>query len=231
MYLFDRAAWLTSDDVLARLPADRQAEIGGWIVTPLANGVHVDYFGKDAAANRVIYGADVKGEAISNAAVYPATSEPALKEPALQMVRALRAARDVMARHADWHSCANAPLNTVVLPPDSNGIVAVYFLTPQTEMNSFPLGGHYEVDIGRDGSTAYARSFTKTCLTISKSPSATGAQPAALIVTHLLDPQPTEIHVFEQYYIGIPIFVGTGPNTFWEVESGTIKKVSAPISR
>jgi hypothetical protein len=231
MYLFDRAAWLTSDDVLARIPADRQAEFGGWIVTPLADGVHVDYFGKDAAADHVIYGADVKGEAVSNAAVYPATAEPPLKEPALQMVRALRAARAVMERHADWHSCTNAPLNTVVLPPDSNGIVAVYFLTPQTEMNSFPLGGHYEVDIARDGSTAYARSFTKDCLTVSKSPPATGAQPAALFVTHILDPQPTEIHVFEQYYVGIPIFVGTGPNTVWKVESGTIKKVSAPIGK
>src|SRR4051812_18268024 len=90
MYLFDRAAWLTSDDVLARLPSDRQGEVGGWIVTPLADGVHVDYFGKDAAADHVVYGADVKDGAVANALVYPSTAEPPLKEPALQMVRALR---------------------------------------------------------------------------------------------------------------------------------------------
>jgi hypothetical protein len=228
MYLFDRAAWITSDDVLARLPRNRQAEIGGWIVTPSAEGVHVDYFGKDDAADDVIYGADVKGEAIAKAVVYPSTSEPSLKEPALQMVRALRTARDVVGRHADWRSCTNAPLNTVVLPPNDNGIVAVYFLTPQTERNSFPLGGHCEVDIARDGSIAFSRAFTKGCLTISKPPLGAGAQPAGVVVTHILDPQPTEIHVFEQYYVGLPIFVGTGPSTVWKVESGTIKKVSAP---
>jgi len=231
LYVFDRAAWLTSDDVLARLPPDRQGEVGGWIVTPLADGVHVDYFGKDAAANRVVYGADVKGETVANAVVYPSTAEPLLKEPASQMVRALRAARDVMGRHADWRSCSNAPLNTVVLPPDSKGTVAVYFLTPQTEVNSFPMGGHYEVDIARDGSTAYTRPFTNACLTMPKPPLGGGTQPAGLFVTHILDPQPTEIHVFEQYYVGLPVFVATGPGTVWKVEAGTIQKVAVPTAK
>src|SRR4051812_47697755 len=58
MYQFDRAAWVTSDDIQARLPIDRAGEVGGWIVTASNASYHVDYFGKGSAADRVVYSAD-----------------------------------------------------------------------------------------------------------------------------------------------------------------------------
>jgi len=231
MYLYDRAAWVTSDDAIARIPASRLEEVGGWVVTRTASGFHVDYFGKDAAADRVVYSADVNGGTVTNATVFAGTDEPTLKEPALQMARALRAARTEAARHADWRPCANAPFNTVVLQPQSDGIIPVYFLTPQTEMDSFPMGGHYEVDIAPNGTTAYTRSFTNACLTMSKPPPSAGAAPAGVFVTHILDPHPTEIHVFEQYYIGLPLFVGTGPKTVWKIEGGAVENASPMIAK
>ncbi len=231
MYFFDRAAWLTSDDLMARLPVERRAEIGGWVVTPAAHGVQVDYFGKDANAEHVIYSADVKGDTITNANIYPATAAPPLKEPALQMSRALHSARAEMDRHSDWQPCAKARFNTIVLPPDPSGVVPVYFLTPQTALDSFPFGGHYEVDIARDGSARNARAFARSCITIPKPELGNGPVPAALFITHLLDTHPTEIHVFEQYYIGIPVLVGTSPNTVWKVVDGQIDDISGVMAK
>ena len=231
MFLYDRAAWIASDDATARIPSARQVEVGGWVVTSTATGFHVDYFGKDSGAERVVYSADLNDGKVTNATVFPVASEPTLKEPALGMAQALRAAREEMKRHSDWRPCARAPFNTVVLPPDSDGTVPVYFLTPQTELDRFPFGGHYEVDIAANGSTARARSFTNGCITVSKPPLRGGATPAALFVTHVLDPHPTEIHVFEQFNIGLPVYVGTGPKSVWKVEDGNVEDVSAMMTR
>jgi hypothetical protein len=231
MYLYDRAAWVTSDDLIARLPIERAPEIGGWVVSPTVNGVHVDYFGKDGNADRAVYAADVNGGTVINATIYPIKAEPLLKEPALQMAHALRAAWVEMGHHSGWQPCTNARFNTIVLPPERDGTVPVYFLTPQTQTGSFPFGGHYEVDIAADGGAIYSRAFTRSCIMMTKPPLSGGATPAALFLTHLLDPHPTEVHVFEQYYVGVPVFVGTGPKSVWKVEDGRVDDVSAMMTK
>ena len=226
MFWYDRAAWVSSDDLLAKLPANRRSEIGGWIVSPSTNGLHVDYFGK--AVDRVVYAVEVSGQVLSDAKVFPVDAEPVLREPALRMAHALIAARAEMARHADWRSCAAAAFNTIVLPPETDNAIPVYFLTPQTENGSFPFGGHYEVDVAPDGHVASTRAFSRSCITLTKDAQPTGANPAALVVTHLLDPQPTEIHVFEQLYVGVPLFVGiTSPRSMWKVENGKVTQVDS----
>jgi len=230
MYLYDRAAWVTSDDIITRLPQARAPEVGGWIVTPGVTGFHVDYFGKNGDADRVVYAADVDGTVVSNAIVYPASAEPTLKEPALRMARALRAAWIEVSRHSDWHPCTNARFNTIVLTPEFDGTVPVYFLSPQTDAGSFPFGGHFEVDIGSDGRTVATRAFTRACLNMTKPSPSAGSSLAMMFLTHSLDPQPTEIHVFEQYYLGVPVVVGIiDPRSLWKVESGTIENVSDQV--
>jgi hypothetical protein len=226
IYLYDRAGWITADDLATRLRKSRHREIGGWVVTTAANGLHVQYFGKDAAADRVIYSADVSETTLSNAQVYPMAEAPLLQEPASRMARALRAAWAEMRQHREWQPCTNARFNTVVLPPQPDGAIPVYFLTPQTELNSFPFGGHYEIDIGSDGRTGFTRAFTRSCITMAKPSAGLTDAPAMLFLTHLLDPHPTEIHVFEQYQIGVPLVVGTGPRTVWKVENGTVEDIS-----
>lgn len=226
MYLFDRAAWMTSDDLRTRLPESRHGEIGGWIVTPSATGLRIEYFGKEATADRIIYSADLAGTTLSNAKVYPAVDAPPLQEPALRMARALRAAKEEMGRNPDWQPCTSGPFNTIVLPPERDGTVPVYFLTPQIQINSVPFGGHYEVDIGPDGRTAFKRAFAKSCITMTQPPFRVGQSPAMLFLTHTLDPHPTEIHVFQQFYVGVPLVVGTGPRTIWKVENGAVEDAS-----
>lgn len=231
MYLYDRAAWLTSDDLVKRLSRDRQPEIGGWIVTPAVGGLHVDYFGQGAAADRVIYSADVKNGAVGNAAVYRAAEAPTLGEPALQMARALRAGVAEMAGRNDRRPCANARFNSIVLPPGKDGVIPVYFLTPQTQRGSLPFGGHYKLDMSPAGKVSSSRAFTRSCVTLSHPPASSGARPAALVLTHNLDPHPTEIHVFQQYYAGVPLLVATGPKTIWKVERGRVDDVSAMLAK
>src|SRR5689334_1862593 len=105
MYLYDRAAWLTTDDLLVRLPQDRRAEVGGWVVSPAADGLHIDYFGKNGAADRVIYAVDLIGGTLKNATVYSETAEPPLKGPALSMAAALRTAWAEVNKHSEWRPC------------------------------------------------------------------------------------------------------------------------------
>jgi len=228
MYRFDRAAWVTSDDLMSRLPQNRQTEVGGWIVTPAATGVHVDYFGKGAAADRAIYSADVIGSSISNATVHPADAEPPLTQLASQMVNALRDAQAEVQRHPDWRPCGSAPFNTIVLPPQADGTTPVYFLTPQTEQGSYPFGGHYEVDVAGDGRISSTRAFTRSCIALGEPQPGDKGAPAGVFITHLLDPHPTEIHVFEQHYVGIPVYVATtNPQTVWKVADDKIEKLTS----
>jgi hypothetical protein len=232
MYLFDRAAWVTSDDLVPRLSQERAIEIGGWVVTQAESGLHVDYFGKDADADHVIYSADVNDFKVSNATVYPVTAEPVLTGPALQMAHALRAAWTEMGRHAEWQPCAPAHFNTIVLPAQADGTIPVYFLTPQTTAGSYPFGGHYEVDVGADGHVAFTRSFARSCIDLRQNPSDPPGKIAMMFITHLLDSQPTEIHVFEQYYVGVPIVVGIPKlRSIWKVESGTIEDVTDMVKQ
>lgn len=221
LFWYDRAAWVTSDDLVARLPRDRRAEIGGWIVVAAARGYHVFYHGKGDAADTVIYEADVVGNSVSNAKVYPKTDAPELPAPALAMATALRTAWREMASHPDWQPCTPSHFNTVVLPPEADGSVPVYFLSPQTVTDSFPFGGHFEIVISAAGKAISSRRFTNSCLTIDKAPASSGNEPMGMYLTHLLDTHPTEIHVFQQYAIGVPLYVGVQPtHAIWKVENG-----------
>jgi hypothetical protein len=221
MYMLDRTAWVTTDDMRARLSVDRRADVGGWVQAPEGNTAPIYYFGKDGAADRVIYSADIQHGAVANVKTYPKGEEPTLPALALKMAHALAAARAEMARHADWKPCTPAKFNTVVLPPQANGVISVYFLTPQTETGIIPFGGHYEVDIAGDGQVAFSRAFTRGCIALSAN-APPGSKPAMLMITHLLDPVPTEIHVFQQLASGVPLIVMVGPKTYWAVVEGRI---------
>lgn len=232
IFQYDRAAWITSDDLAARMPASRRMEVGGWIVTPAANGVHVDFFGRGAAAGRALYSADVTGGTIRNARIYPADTAPALGETAQRMTRALAAARAEMERYRTWRPCARAPFNSVVLPPQENGVIPVYFLTPQTDAENIPFGGHYLIEVAPDGRIASKRAFSRACIAMPTHATTEGSRLSATMLTHLLDPQPTEVHVFAQYGLRVPLFVATeSPTGYWEVRNGRISRVDLPPAR
>jgi hypothetical protein len=81
------------------------------------------------------------------------------------------------------------------------------------------MGGAYRVETDWRGSRVLSkRAFSKACI-----PMPTGPDAASVVVTHLLDPHPTEIHVFLSLLSSQPIFVGTIENRLlWVVKAGDI---------
>jgi len=215
LYAFDQAAWHTTDAMVAKqLPRDTMAAIRGWVVEPHGEALTVTYYGFEGTKPYAIYAADYVGYKVAAERV-PATGEP-LSAQGERMAAALEVARDL-----ELKGCVDRPYNSVVLPPQSDGTIPVYLLTPMVTQDAYPFGGHHEVDIGADGKVAATRDFAKTCLAV--------AQPKDAVigfVTHLLDPHPTEIHVYLSLWMGKPIAVGTGNDTAWMVEGAKVSPLS-----
>jgi hypothetical protein len=116
---------------------------------------------------------------------------------------------------AALHSC---PFNTAALPPAAaGGPVSVYLLSPQVSTGELPLGGHHRVDVAEDGRALSERSYTKACLTVPRP----GAGAVGMVVSHLLDPTPTEIHVFTSLSAKLPVFVATAARS-WAVDGASV---------
>jgi hypothetical protein len=110
----------------------------------------------------------------------------------------------------------------------------VYVLTPQTQAGIFPFGGHSRATFSAAGALLSQRTFTNTCLDMSNQPE--GGDPIAAVgVTHLLDPIPTEIHVFLSIWMALPVAVATRePRRVWMVTGDRIELVdpapAAPVT-
>ena len=112
----------------------------------------------------------------------------------------------------DFRPCTNAAFNAAIVPPASlEAPLEMYLTSAQTDANVYPLGGHYLLSLAPDGRLLSVRKFTNSCLNMER-PRGGGrrGEPAALFVSHLLDPTPTEIHVFLALSAKLPIFVVIG---------------------
>jgi len=101
----------------------------------------------------------------------------------------------------------------------------VYLIPGTTDPTLIPLGGYYRYEISGDGKTILAqRAFTKSCLTTSTKGVPTGYHLAYVSISHLMDPQPTEVHVFVSLTYKQKFFVVTATNhRLWYVSDGFIK--------
>jgi hypothetical protein len=69
------------------------------------------------------------------------------------------------------------------------------------------------------GQVTSQRGFTKSCIELDKS-----GNTAGLMITHLLDHTPTEVHVYWSLWAGLPIYVSTSAGP-WSVDKGRIEFV------
>jgi hypothetical protein len=198
---------------------------GGWVVEADGPLLRVVFYLADSGAPKTVFTADVREGAIVAAHVVAPGEDPTLSAVDLRMI----AARNV-AMAAGKIPCQGGHFNPVVLPPRSaDAPVVVYLLTPMVKTGEYPAGGHYEVDVGVDGRIAFSRAFTRSCLTLGTGGDAQGAKPVGLAVSHLLDPTPTEIHVYLSLWAHIPVYVGTqSPTRVWAVEGARIRAVRSP---
>ncbi|RZM35497.1 MAG: hypothetical protein EOP67_11455 [Sphingomonas sp.] len=224
LYTFDRAAWVSSDALMAAVPRDRLTGSGGYVVEQSGpDDLRVTYYRGEASTAVGFFVADVRAGKVVTAHLL---AEPiALTAAQALLVRARGLAAET-ARSRAYRPCSKQPFNTVVLPPREDGSIAVYLLSPQRDAGTFPMGGHYRMIVGADGRIATSRPYSVACLDTPLPRLPTGATPVGLVVSSVLDPVPTEIHVFASYSLRMPVFVATRDKRLWKVTGSTIALTS-----
>jgi hypothetical protein len=220
IYHYDQAAWHTTDTMLEDVKREDMDGVKGWVVTPDPKGWRATYYKRNANGPYGVYSAVWSGRAVVDRKLL-ANAADALLSPQQQ---ALIKARDAAAEAAIAGKlilCADRPFNTVTLPgATAADPISVYLLTPQTVDSIFPMGGHHLLQF-IDNKEITRRSFSTSCINTSGAGDLPkGAKPVALYVTHLLDPVPTEIHVFTALTAKMQVYVGTSGNKLtWVVSA------------
>ncbi|MEA3017557.1 MAG: hypothetical protein QOI38_2279 [Sphingomonadales bacterium] len=224
LYALDRAAWVATDDMNAQFPGWPTAGVRGYVVEREGAGFAVTFYGGAENAPVAFYRGRVEAHRIVSRDVFPAGARP----PLTAGQRRLVAARDAAARSTRWRPCGSAPFNSAVIPPaTADGPIDVYLLTPQTS-DAIPLGGHYRATVAADGTVSGERGFMNSCMEMPGAPS--GAE--AFVVSHLLDPVPTEIHVFSSLAARTPIYVAIArPERLYAVTGDRIRLVDRGARR
>lgn len=218
LFAIDRAAWITTDDVRERVGDFGRAGVRGWTVERDGSGYIVTYFTGQGDTRAALYRARVENNRIVSRELFAEGARP----PLTALQRRLADARAVLAR-MDLRACARS-VNLAVIPPGApDAPLDFYALTPQTRTGVYPFGGHHRVTVSSSGEVLSQRAFTNSCLEMSGQPEGEG-RPVGLGITHLLDPIPTEIHVFLAIWIGLPVYVSAGDRV-WEVTGSAIRFV------
>lgn len=207
----DRAAAVVSDALVARSPRD--ARVRGWITEEGGDAIVVTFVdATPAALYRATVAAD--GKLVGGLTAHDA---PVALSP---FEAGAAAARAAALASKDWPRCANS-INTVVLPSAPGGASAwtVYLLPGTTRADTVPIGGTHRIETDDRGTIVAQRPFTRTCVALQTDPRAVG-----LVISHLLDPTPTEAHVYWSLWAGKSLYVAT-ERTTWAIESGKVSVV------
>jgi hypothetical protein len=220
IYAYDQAAWHGTDAMLKKIEHPEKI-VGGWIVDGPAAAPTLIFFDQDKAEPHAAYIAEFRDNRLTAERLVASDSpERMLSAERKAMIAALQKGKQAW-RDAKPLFCSTRSPNSVVLPPERpGGPHLVYILTPQVANGAYPFGGHFRVEIGADGSVGASRAFTNSCLTMELPKG--DASGMFFTITHLLDPVPTEIHVFTAQAAGMPIVVATGSDRIWIVSGAEI---------
>lgn len=221
IYAFDQAAWHSTDALRRQIPAASLPADGGWVVEPRGDLLAVTYYGVEGETIYALFQADMHGSKVIKSRVFGPKDDRTLTPQTLMLIRARQAAM----RHGNGKArCTSGPFNIVVLPQEAGQPTPVYLLTPMDTAGEYPFGGHYRIDVAPDGTVVSERAFTMACLEIGAPPTGPGGEALAM-VSHMMDPTPTEIHVFMSLWMGKPVVVVTGPKQAWSVNGDQIELV------
>jgi hypothetical protein len=220
LFVHDAAAARATDELFRRRVIKKDKRLRGWIteVARNPNGVIVTFVGEEGGEPRALYRVRIPtGDA---PLVYEAL-KPA--QPLSDSERGRFAARtlaiDEFAKRPE--RCAKS-YNTVVLPMERPGdpFILVYLLAATDRDDLIVAGGHVRYEVSPDGAHIEGeRPFTKACFDMPKDKKA-----VALTMTHLLDPTPTEVHVFLSRLHQVPLYVSTVPSGIvWLVDGSRIE--------
>jgi len=224
LFAIARAGLIATQDMLSRVSDPSAAGIAGWLAEPAGNATGVTFYanGEGGAPPAAVYRVSILGGRVTSREIFLTRIRPPLG-PHLARMAAARAATDALEHPA----CGGSNFNVLVVPaPAPDAPIDVYQLSVPARRGHYPVGGHYKSTIAPDGSVAASRGFTNACLDLAVPEPAAGRQPAPLAVTHLLDPLPTEIHVFLALSTGHPLVVVAGdPQRLFAVTGAGIAEI------
>lgn len=207
----DRAAAVATDAALAQRAFKRDRRVRGWLTEAREDGIAVTFIDQTPSA---LYRVMVSPTGQAEPLLALETPEP------LSSREAGAAAARAVALAASFQPCSKT-YNTVVLPLQAgagDGWI-VYLLPGTTRHDTVPIGGTYRMEV-RDGAVVSQRAFTRSCIALNRGPKV-----GAMMITHLLDPVPTEAHVFWSLWAGTPMYLTTPPAGLWSIERGVIREV------
>lgn len=228
IYAYDQAAWHSTDrfvvDLKKRgmtLQSAQDAGFGGYVVEPAGGGLLMATYYTKKDGNWVAMARYwVLGSKVKKGSFLKPKDDSSLSPMALKLIGAREKGADAAAEQKAFR-CTRGNMNTVVLPPRADGSIPVYVMSSGVDPGVFPAGGHYRYVVGADGKLLSSRAFTKGCVNVDARNVPKTA--AGYGVSHILDPQPTEIHVFVSYNTTVKLFVVIeGSKDLWEVNKGKV---------
>jgi hypothetical protein len=215
IYRQDRAAWLATDALMAKVTDPEGVGLKGWIVDGEGGDEKVRFLRDTGGGLEAGYDI-VVGDKGAGAVVEPADRSLTADE------RAAFAARQTAIKNLTG-VCRQGYNSVVVRDVEGDGWL-VWLLAPSPARDLMPFGGHYRFSISADGQTVNRiDALSASCLTMSAKPNApAGSTPAMLYVTHIVSPTPVETHVFLGLMYHLPIVVGTDKDAVWIVDKGKI---------
>lgn len=225
MYAYDQAALRAAERLRedaaksGGLEALRERGLRGYVAEPFLGSFETVFYGeKDGRQFALARYSFADGKIAGGGLLGPDASDD-LSPLAHRMIAALDKAGEAMAKPGH-QVCSKSPPSSIILPHD--GGLSVYILTSTTDPKVFPAGGHYRFDFDAEGELVSERRFMTGCFPIDLEKVPAGTRPT-LLVTHLLDPQPTEIHSFVSQNVPLNLAVVTAPNRYlWQVQGGKI---------
>jgi hypothetical protein len=218
LYHYDQAAWHSTDLLQANAKDLNKLSLAGRVVVPVNNGWQAIYFGKDGRGRFAIFTAVWTGTEMVEPRYFPDSDGPLLSEQANAMADVVDMLIEGKIDMKGIWFCNKAQPNFVILPGGQSGEFLFYLMTAQTELKSYPFGGHHRIDIG-NGKEVGRRKFSNSCLDLSTADKDETME--AFYISHIIDPTPTEIHVFTAMAAKSDVIVGTTENKkSWLISPG-----------
>jgi hypothetical protein len=202
------------------LDALREKGLRGYVIEPFLGDYEAVFYGEQDGRQFALARYAYTDGRIAGGGLLEHGEPDELSPLAKRMIAALDKVGEVMAKPGH-ELCSKSPPNSLVLP--RNDGLSVYVRTTTTDPKVYPAGGHYRFDFDAEGELVGERRFMTGCFPIDLIKVPEGTKPT-LLMTHLLDPQPTEIHSFVSQNVPLNLAVVTAPNRYlWQVREGKIE--------
>lgn len=215
LFVHDRAAAVATDAVRELGEVFRDGQMRGWITEEVADSIFVTFI---VATPKLPLGVRYRVVVAPDGSLAERPARFEEPRPLSAFESAAATARH-LAGTAEFGICGER-YNTVVLPiPNAENRWAVYLIPGTTDYAAVPIGGAHRIEVDTKAKSVISqRAFSHSCLVLQNDPEA-----VAMIATHLLDPVPTEIHVFWNLWARKHMIVLTPPHgTAWGVENGKL---------